>query len=92
MPLVAETEIEAFLEAHPDWTREDNQLTRTFAFDDFNEAFGFVTRVALSAEKANHHPDIQIRWNKVSLSLSTHSEGGLTGKDLEFADRCEGLV
>ena len=59
---------------------------------DFVEAMGFVTRVALVAEKAFHHPDIDIRWNKVTLRLSTHSEGGLTEKDLELAERVDGLA
>ncbi len=53
---------------------------------------GFVTRVALEAEKANHHPDIDIRWNQVTLTLSTHSEGGLTAKDLDLADVADGLA
>jgi 4a-hydroxytetrahydrobiopterin dehydratase len=52
---------------------------------------GFVTRVALAAEKADHHPDIDIRWNKVTLTLSTHSEGGITTKDLDLADLCDTL-
>jgi 4a-hydroxytetrahydrobiopterin dehydratase len=53
---------------------------------------GFVTRVALAAEKSDHHPDIDIRWNKVTLTLSTHSEGGVTPKDLDLADGCDGLA
>jgi 4a-hydroxytetrahydrobiopterin dehydratase len=53
---------------------------------------GFVTRVALAAEKANHHPDIGISWNQVTLTLSTHSEGGLTNKDLELAAACDALA
>lgn len=92
MSLVADTEIEAFLEAHPGWQQEGSEITRTFEFSDFNESMGFVTRVALEAEKANHHPDIDIRWNKVTLSLSTHSEGGLTAKDLDLADKAGELA
>lgn len=91
MTLVSDQEIEAFVEAHPGWRREGNEITRTYELTDFNEAMGFVTRVALEAEKANHHPDIDIRWNEVSLSLSTHSEGGLTVKDLDLADICDRL-
>jgi 4a-hydroxytetrahydrobiopterin dehydratase len=53
---------------------------------------GFVTRVALAAEKADHHPDIDIRWNKVTLTLSTHSADGLTEKDLSLADQVDGLA
>jgi 4a-hydroxytetrahydrobiopterin dehydratase len=92
MALVSDSEIEAFVEAHPDWARDGDVITRAYEFADFNEAMGFVTRVALIAEKADHHPDIDIRWNKVTLTLSTHSEGGITPKDLDLADRCDGLV
>jgi 4a-hydroxytetrahydrobiopterin dehydratase len=86
MAVVTDTEVEAFLEAHAGWSRDGDAISRTFAFTDFNESMGFVNRVALAAEKADHHPDIDIRWNKVTLTLSTHSESGLTAKDLDFAD------
>lgn len=92
MSLLPETEVEAFLAAHQDWSRVDAEITRTYEFADFNESMGFVTRVALEAEKANHHPDIDIRWNKVTLTLSTHSEGGLTAKDLILADKTDSLA
>lgn len=85
-------EVEAFIEGHPQWSWADNEITRTFEFRDFNESMGFVTRVALAAEKADHHPDIDIRWNKVTLTLSTHSEGGLTEKDLTLADEADDLA
>jgi 4a-hydroxytetrahydrobiopterin dehydratase len=68
-------------------------MRRTFEFADFGEAMGFVTTVALAAESADHHPDIDIRWNKVTLVLSTHSEGTLTGLDADLAraaDRAAG--
>lgn len=91
MSLVSNEEIDAFLEAHPHWDREESEITRTYELSDFNESMGFVTRVALEAEKANHHPDIDIRWNKVTLTLSTHSEGGITAKDLDLADIADGL-
>ena len=92
MPLLPDAEIEAFVEAHPGWSWADKEITRTFEFDDFVGSVGFVTRVALVAEKADHHPDVDIRWNRVTLTLSTHSEGGLTSKDLELADRADNLV
>ena len=60
-------------------------MSRTFVFGDFVEAMSFVMTVALAAERAFHHPDIDIRWNKVTLTLSTHSEGGLTQKDADLA-------
>lgn len=92
MALVSATEIEAFLEAHPEWSVAGTEITRTYEFADFNESMGFVTRVAIMAEKYDHHPDIDIRWNKVTLTLSTHSEGGLTARDLDLADRCDTLT
>lgn len=92
MSLVSDREVDAFLEAHPDWERAGGEITRTYQFTDFSQSMGFVTRVALEAEKANHHPDIDIRWNKVKLTLSTHSEGGLTVKDLDLADICDRLT
>lgn len=60
-------------------------MSRTFVFGDFVEAMSFVVAVSLVAERAFHHPDIDIRWNKVTLTLSTHSEGGLTQKDVDLA-------
>jgi len=81
-PTLARTE---FLEAHPEWALDGEVLSRTFGFSDFGQAIGFVTRVALAADRADHHPDIDIRWNKVLLALTTHSAGGLTAKDLALA-------
>lgn len=78
-----------FLAEHPDWELEDESIRRTYQFADFNEAMGFVTRVGLAAEAADHHPDIDVRWNKVTLMLSTHSEQALTEKDTDLADRCD---
>jgi len=85
MDLLTDDERLAFLTDHPGWGIEDGMLTATFAFKNFVGAMGFVIEVALLSEKANHHPDIDIRWNKVTLGLSTHSEGGLTGKDTGLA-------
>ena len=84
MALSAEKTIETFLEENPSWKREGEAIKAEFKFKDFNEAMGFVTRVGLAAEKADHHPDIDIRWNKVLLVLSTHSEGGITKMDLDL--------
>lgn len=92
MSVLPDEQIKAFTDENPEWMWSDAEITRTFEFDDFNEAMGFVTRVALEAEKANHHPDIDIRWNKVTLTLSTHSEGGLTELDLEMATTTDGLA
>jgi 4a-hydroxytetrahydrobiopterin dehydratase len=78
-----------FLASHPEWTVDGETLSRTFVFDDFVAAMGFVTSVALAAERADHHPDIDIRWNKVTIGLSTHSAGALTDKDTSLAVEIE---
>jgi 4a-hydroxytetrahydrobiopterin dehydratase len=82
----------AFLALHPDWDLEGETISRTYEFADFNQAMGFVTRVGLAAEVADHHPDIDIRWNRVTLALTTHDQGGLTEKDTNLAAVFDGLV
>jgi len=83
------SEIKSALADTADWAKKGSAITRTFEFDDFAGAMKFVNSVAKLAEKANHHPDIDIRWNKVTLSLSTHDEGGLTSKDFELAKKID---
>lgn len=83
--LLTTSEIEESLKTLPPWKLEDQAIAATFAFRTFPEAIAFVNRVATLAEEANHHPDIDIRWNKVHLSLSTHSAGGLTALDFQLA-------
>ena len=83
--LLTEAEIIARLAQVPAWSRSGAQIERTFKFANFVEAMQFVNRVAEIAEVRNHHPDITIRWNKVTLVLSTHSAGGLTEKDFAAA-------
>ena len=80
-----------FLDAYQQWRIEEEALIRTFRFENFNEAMGFVVRVALLAETADHHPDIDIRWNEVTITLSTHSEGALTSQDTSLAAEIDGL-
>jgi 4a-hydroxytetrahydrobiopterin dehydratase len=76
--------------AHSSWAIDGETVSRTFQFDDFAEAMGFVNRVALAAEKADHHPDIDIRWNQVTLTLSTHSKGALTDLDRSMVETIDG--
>jgi 4a-hydroxytetrahydrobiopterin dehydratase len=76
----------------PEWEVGTDAMRRTFTFDDFVGSIGFVTQVALLAEKADHHPDIDVRWNRVTLTLSTHSEGGLTDKDRDLSESIDRLV
>lgn len=92
MALLEDAQIAQFLDGSPEWERDGDSIVRTFQLGDFAEAMGFVTSVALRAERANHHPDIDIRWNKVTLRLSTHSEGGLTEKDTDLAARFDQLA
>lgn len=74
-----------------DWERQGDELVKVAKRKDFVGALGFVNDVGRLAEEANHHPDIDIRWNTVTLRLSTHSEGGLTQKDLDLAGRIDAL-
>ena len=76
----------------PDWKKQRATIARTFQFPDFVTAMKFVNRVARAAEAAAHHPDLDIRWNKVTLALSTHSEGGLTQKDFALAQKIDQLA
>jgi len=80
-----------FATAHPDWTIEGESIIRTFVWRDFKESMGFVTKVALASEVADHHPDIDIRWNKVTLVLSTHEENALTARDTALAAQFDGF-
>ena len=77
----------------PEWQRDGDAITRDLKFDDFRAAVAFVNEVAEAAEAANHHPDILVHgWNKVRLTLSTHSEGGLTEADFKMAARLDELA
>lgn len=91
MPGLEETQIAAALATVPQWSRRDNAIARTFQFKDFPAAVKFVNAVAVAAEEAWHHPDIDIRWNKVALTLTTHDAGGLTRKDFDLARQFDQL-
>jgi 4a-hydroxytetrahydrobiopterin dehydratase len=92
MERIPEAELAGYLARVPQWTREGIEITRTFTFRNFREAMGFVVQVALLAERADHHPDIDIRYKQVTLRLSTHSAGGLTEKDFDLAQQIDQLV
>lgn len=78
----------------PEWRYDEGEraIRRDFLFADFGEAFAFMTRVALAAEKADHHPDWSNSWNKVAVALSTHSAGGVTGRDVSLARAMDGFA
>ncbi len=73
----------------PGWSRKGDVLSKTFQFETFPDAIGFVNRVAEAAEVAQHHPDIDIRYTKISCMLTTHDAGGITQKDLSMANEIE---
>lgn len=90
--LLERDEIDSRLEELPAWERDGDLITKAYTCRDFGEAMAFVNRIADAAEAANHHPDIDIRYNKVTLALTTHSAGGLTPKDFELANGIENLA
>jgi len=85
MPALSQDEIQQALRAVPEWQVTDGALRRTFQFTDFRESMSFVNLVAALAERAQHHPDIDIRYNKVRLALVTHDAGGITENDMSLA-------
>jgi 4a-hydroxytetrahydrobiopterin dehydratase len=91
MPRLDDTAVEEGLQRLPGWERRGNQIVKTFVRNDFAHAMVFVNEVASAAEVAGHHPDIDIRWNKVTLALSSHAEGGLTDRDFQLAARIQEL-
>ncbi len=85
MPSVSNDHTQLLLATVPDWRIEGGELVRTFTFPDFVAALEFVNRVGELAQAAGHHPDIDIRYNKVRLALVTHDAGGITAKDFDLA-------
>lgn len=85
-------QIEKYLSELPQWSLNGESLQRTLRFDDFMGAVAFVNRIAALAEDMKHHPDIMIRYDKVTLSLTTHDAGGLTENDFAFARATDGYV
>jgi 4a-hydroxytetrahydrobiopterin dehydratase len=91
MTLLSAEQVQAELAAVPGWELEDGQITRTVVHKDFGEALRYVNAVGYLAEKANHHPDIAVSWNKVTLTLVSHSAGGLTDRDFMLARKVNAL-
>jgi 4a-hydroxytetrahydrobiopterin dehydratase len=85
-------QIKTALKSVPDWQKSGKAITRTFQFKDFVAAMKFVNAAARLAEQVWHHPDIDIRWNRVTLALTTHSESGLTAKDFKLARQYDRLT
>ena len=90
-PLISQEEIEARLKEHGGWRQEGGAIRREFTFPSFKDAVAFVNKVAETAEEMDHHPDITINYRRVTLSMTTHSAGGLTRRDFRLAGRIDGL-
>jgi 4a-hydroxytetrahydrobiopterin dehydratase len=86
---ISDEDLTEFLAAHPGWTMVDGALHRELSFADFAEAFAFMTRVAIWADKLNHHPEWSNVWNKVTIDLITHDIGTLSALDLELATKVD---
>ena len=89
--LRSDAEIAARLKEIPRWSRDGKAITRTWKFEDFPEALGFINKVGELAESMNHHPDIYNSWATVRLTLTTHDKGGLTDLDFDLAKKIDGL-
>lgn len=92
MPLLSEDDVQRRLGDLDGWRREGDELRREFKFEDFKGSVDFVNRITPQAEEMNHHPDLAISWNTVTVTLSTHSEGGITENDFELAGRIDSLA
>jgi 4a-hydroxytetrahydrobiopterin dehydratase len=92
MSTLSAKEVASHLQSRPDWKIEGGELVRSFTFETFRDAINFVDKVADLAEEAGHHPDIDIRYNKVRLALISHDAGGLTAKDFAIAGGADRLA
>ena len=91
-PKISDIEIQRELGTLPGWARKGDVLVKTFTFAKFMDGIGFVDRVAVAAEKMQHHPDLDIRYTKIGVTLSTHSAGGITGLDVQLAREMDALA
>ncbi len=92
VPKLTDEQIQGALAARPAWVETGEAIQRTFQFKNFAEAMAFVNKVAAVAEADQHHPDILIRYNKVTMTLSTHDAGGISHKDFELAAKLDAMA
>lgn len=92
MATLTDDDVQKGLATLPGWDREGDAIVKEYKFDGFGDAIAFVVRLAFTAEKANHHPDLDVRYNRVRVALSTHDQGGITPKDLALAAEAEGAA
>lgn len=89
---LTDDEVTEALAALRGWERDGDAIVKEFRFEGFDDAIGFVVRLGMRAETADHHPDLDIRYNRVRVALSTHSEGGITNKDVDLARDAEAIA
>jgi 4a-hydroxytetrahydrobiopterin dehydratase len=91
MAALSDADVQAGLAGLAGWERRGDEIIKTYECASFPAAIAFVVQIGFAAEKANHHPDLDIRWRKVKVALTTHDAGGLTQKDLDLAQAIEGM-
>ena len=90
--LLEKNQLDYFIKNNPSWIIDNNTIKKEFNFDNFIDAFGFMSKVALLSEKINHHPDWQNTYNKVKINLTTHDKGGITSNDIKLAEAIDKLI
>ena len=90
--LLEQNQIDYFIEKNPCWIIDNKTIKREFKFDNFVDAFGFMSKVAILSEKMDHHPDWQNIYNKVKINLTTHDKGGITTNDIKLAESIDKLI
>jgi 4a-hydroxytetrahydrobiopterin dehydratase len=88
---LTDDDVEKGLATLAGWERNGDEIVKEFRFEGFGDAIAFVVRLAFRADKANHHPDLDVRYNRMRVALSTHSEGGITAKDLAVAAEADAV-
>ena len=90
--LIEKNQLDSFIEKNPSWIIDNKTIKKEFKFENFIEAFGFMSKVALLSEKIDHHPDWQNIYNKVKINLTTHDKGGITTNDINLAESIDKLI
>ena len=90
--LLEKNQIDYFIEKNPSWIIDNKSIKKEFKFDNFIDAFGFMSKVALLSEKMGHHPNWYNAYNKVKIELTTHDKGGITNNDLKLAESIDKLI
>ena len=90
--LLEQHQLDFFIEKNPSWIIDNKTIKKEFKFENFIEAFGFMSKVALLSEKIDHHPDWQNTYNKVKINLTTHDKGGITTNDIKLAEAIDKLI